>query len=209
MGMDQDNLVILPIRAVQRRLAGDDRVAEIMVSAVSTTAIDGVRDELDALMRERRGVQSDAAVNFHIRDTREAATTIAAITTALTAFLAAVASVSLLVGGIGIMNVMLVSVTERTREIGVRLAIGALESDIRLQFLVEAAVLSGVGGAAGVVVGVSGTALAALALGVPLVLSPEVAVVAVASSCGLGVLFGWIPARRAARLEVIDAIRHA
>ncbi|MDP2309692.1 MAG: ABC transporter permease [Pseudomonadota bacterium] len=209
MGNDRDDLVVMPIRAVQRRLVGSSDVGSIMVSARRAQDLDQVQADLDALMRERRHIAGDASVDFTIRDTREMAQMMSGITGTLTAFLTAVAGVSLVVGGIGIMNMMLVSVTERTREIGIRMAIGALESDIRTQFLVEAAVLAGFGGVLGAVFGIAGIVAGATALGLPVIVSPLVVGVAVGFSALMGVGFGWVPARRAARLEPIDALRHS
>lgn len=208
MGMDQDNLIVMPLRAVQRRLVGSPAVSHIFVSARDNKGMDRTLAEVDALMRGRRHVTGDQTVDFQIRDTREMASTLSGITNILTAFLAAVASVSLLVGGIGIMNIMLVSVTERTREIGIRMAIGALEGDIRTQFLVEAGVLSFVGGLLGVLLGLAATALGAHLIDVPFVLNPALILGALSFSALMGVAFGWIPAHRAARLEPIDALRH-
>jgi putative ABC transport system permease protein len=208
MGMDQDDMVILPIRTVQRRLLGTDDVSMIYVSAERAQDIDQVQADLEALLRERRHVTGETTVNFSIRDTREMAAMMSGITGMLTGFLAAVASVSLLVGGIGIMNIMLVSVTERTREIGIRMAIGALESDIRTQFLVEAVVLSLFGGVLGVGVGLLGTLAGAVALGIPFVFQPLTIVLSVGFCALMGIGFGWVPARNAARLEPIEALRH-
>jgi len=208
MGMDQDDLVLMPMRTVQSRILGSLDVGSISVSAKTAADMDQVRADIDAVLRERRGVTSDETVNFSVHDTREMASTLGNITGVLTAFLAAVAGVSLLVGGIGIMNIMLVSVTERTREIGIRMAIGALESDIRTQFLVEAGVLAVCGGAVGAALGIGGTVAASLGFGIPLVISPTVVVISVVFSGLMGVGFGWVPARNAARLEPIDALRH-
>jgi putative ABC transport system permease protein len=158
-------------------------------------------------MRERRHITGDDTVNFEVRDTREMANMMGSITSTLTAFLAAVAGVSLFVGGIGIMNIMLVSVTERTGEIGIRMAIGALESDILAQFLVEAGVLSGLGGLAGALVGTLGTWLGATLLGLPVVVSVPTIVLSVGFSVLMGIAFGWVPAHRAAQLEPIEALR--
>ena len=208
MGMDQDDYVLMPIRAVQRRLVGSSDVGSILVSASSPEHIDQVSRDLDALMRERRHTTSDDTVNFQVRDTREMAATMSSITGVLTAFLAAVAGVSLLVGGIGIMNIMLVSVTERTPEIGIRMAVGALEGDIRTQFLVEAVVLSSFGGILGVILGLLGTWGGSALLDVPFVVQPLTVGVSVAFSALMGVGFGWVPAHRASKLEPIDALRH-
>jgi putative ABC transport system permease protein len=159
-------------------------------------------------MRERRHIATDAAEDFQVQDMQEVTRMVTSTTAILTAFLSAVAAVSLLVGGIGIMNIMLVSVTERTREIGIRLAIGARERDVLLQFLIEAVVMSAFGGVIGILIGLAGSAAAASALNIPFVLRPEVIVIAVLFSAGVGVAFGYFPARRAARLDPIEALRH-
>ena len=146
--------------------------------------------------------------DFNVMNMEQIATTLSGTTQVLTALLGAVAGVSLLVGGIGIMNIMLVSVTERTREIGIRLAIGAMEREVLTQFLVEAVVLSSFGGLLGITLGITGSALSAAPLGVPLVLDPSIVLVAFLFSAGVGVIFGYFPARQAARLDPIDALRH-
>ncbi|HEX3993579.1 MAG TPA: FtsX-like permease family protein, partial [Acetobacteraceae bacterium] len=155
-----------------------------------------------------RHVLAGQSDNFTVQDLQEISKTIASTTAILTAFLAAVAAVSLLVGGIGIMNVMLVSVTERTREIGIRLAIGARERDVLLQFLIEAVVMSGIGGIVGVTIGLLGSAAVAALLKLQFILEPGVIVIAVLFSAAVGVGFGYFPARRAARLDPIEALRH-
>ncbi len=207
MGMDQDDRVVAPVRFVQRRLLGSTEISRVMISADTPEHLDEVASALDATVRELRHVRSDDTVDFEIRDTRQMASTLGGIMTVLTGVLSGVAGVSLLVGGIGVMNVMLVSVTERTHEIGVRLAVGALEEDVMAQFLAEAAVLAAFGGLLGTVLGIGVTAIGAAILGVPLVVSPLSVMLAVAGSAGIGVVFGWVPARRAARLEPIDALR--
>jgi putative ABC transport system permease protein len=208
MGMDQDDFVLLPISTVQRRLLGDDDVSMIFVSVDGGEHMDAAVRDLDDLLRQRRHVASDDAVDFQVMDTREFSSFINGIMQVLTLFLAAVASVSLLVGGIGIMNIMLVSVTERTREIGIRLAIGALERDVLTQFLVEAMVLSAFGGTLGLGVGLLGSWIGARLIGIPFTFDPLVAVGAVAFSALVGVVFGFWPARRAARMKPIDALRY-
>ncbi len=208
MGMDQDNVILAPLGLVQRRMLGSTDISTILVSVDEVEHMDMASGSLELLLRKRRHVTSDDTVNFEIRDTREMAARVSGITNLLTAFLAAVAAVSLLVGGIGIMNIMLVSVTERTREIGIRMSIGALEGDVMLQFLVEAVVLSGLGGLAGVLVGIGLTAIGSVALDVPFVIEPVVTSCALIFSALMGVVFGYWPARRAARLEPIDALRH-
>lgn len=207
MGMDQDDLLVAPIGLVQRRLLGSTDIDRVLLSIDDPANTDLVIADLDVVVRELRHVTSDDTVNFQIRDTRELASRIGGVTTVLTGLLSAVAAVSLVVGGIGIMNVMLVSVTERTHEIGIRMAVGALEGDVMAQFLIEAASLAALGGVAGVAVGIVATAVGAAVLDVPFVVVPSAVIVAVVASAGMGVVFGWMPARRAARLAPIDALR--
>ena len=159
-------------------------------------------------MRERRRLSANEEDNFTIRDMREIAQTVQGVTAVLTAFLGAIAAVSLIVGGIGIMNIMLVSVTERTREIGIRLAVGARESDVLSQFLIEAVILSAAGGVIGIVLGLFMSWGAAGALGIPFVFDPLIVVVSFGFSAVVGVIFGFFPARRAARLDPIEALRY-
>ena len=207
-GQDQDDLIIMPLRAVQRRIAGNSDVGMIWISVAQASQIDDARGRIGQLMRERRHIGTGAAPDFDVRDMQEITRMVQSTTGILTAFLAAVAAVSLLVGGIGIMNIMLVSVTERTREIGIRLAIGARARDVLLQFLIEAVVMSALGGVVGVVIGLAGSAAGADALDLPFVFEPAVVVIAVLFSAAVGVGFGFFPARRAARLDPIEALRH-
>jgi putative ABC transport system permease protein len=207
-GMDQDDFLVMPLRTFQRRLAGSTDVGMIYVSARSESALGKAKAQIEALMRERRRIPPGGEADFTVRDMKEIADTLSSVTGALTALLGAIAAVSLLVGGIGIMNIMLVSVTERTREIGVRLAIGALAQEVLLQFLVEAIVLSLFGGILGMVLGLGGSLLAASALGLPFLVSPTVVVGALVFSAMIGVGFGYAPARKAASLNPIDALRH-
>lgn len=159
-------------------------------------------------MRERRRVTAGEDDDFHVRDMQEIVSTLTSTTRILTALLGAVAAVSLLVGGIGIMNIMLVSVTERTREIGIRLAIGALEREVLMQFLIEAVVLSSFGGLFGIIVGLIASSVGAYILGMPFILNSEIIVIAFLFSAAVGVIFGFFPAQKAARLDPIDALRH-
>jgi putative ABC transport system permease protein len=207
-GHDQDDLVVVPIRGFQRRIAGNRDVNTIYITAQSGHLIPKVKQGVEALMRQRRHIKSGEEDDFYVRDIQEIAERVTSTTETLTALLGAVAAVSLLVGGIGIMNIMLVSVTERTREIGIRLAIGALERDVLRQFLVEAVVLASIGGITGIVLGLSGSAAASPMLGVPFVFDPVITLVAFLFSAGVGVVFGYFPARKAARLNPIDALRH-
>jgi len=207
-GGDQDEIVVVPVRMFQRRLAGNTRIDNIYLSAQTEAEIPLVKAEVEKLMRERRKVAEDAQSDFNVRDMTEVSTMVQSTTGVLTAFLSAIAAVSLLVGGIGIMNIMLVSVTERTREIGIRLAIGALEKEVMLQFLVEAAMLSAFGGLVGISLGLLGAAAIAPALNVPFTLQPSTVLTAFAFSAAVGIVFGFMPARRAARLDPIEALRH-
>ena len=207
-GQDQDDTIVMPIAAVQRRLTGTDDVQQIFVSAVSAPQLKPVQNSIETLMRERRRIRAGEQENFLIRDIQSISSLVESTTALLTAGLSAVAAISLLVGGIGIMNIMLVSVTERTREIGIRLAIGALERDVLLQFLIEAVLLSCVGGLIGAVLGLTASAVIAYAIGVPFVLSPWVVVVSFVFSAAVGIVFGFFPARRAAGLDPIEALRY-
>jgi putative ABC transport system permease protein len=193
MGQDQDDVVLVPIRTVQRRLAGTNDVSTIYVTAAASRSTARVKAQIEDLMRERRRIAPRAEDNFSVRDMQEIAETMSAATGTLTALLGAIAAVSLLVGGIGIMNIMLVNVTERTREIGIRLAIGALANEVLLQFLVEAVVLSLIGGALGIAIGLGGSYAATRALGVPFVIAPDILVLAFAFSALIGVAFGYLP----------------
>jgi putative ABC transport system permease protein len=207
-GMDQDDIVIVPLRMFQRRIAGNSDISTIWVSAQEGTDTAKVQADIERLFRERRNITTGKEDDFSVRDMKQIAQTQTATTTVLTGLLAAVAGVSLLVGGIGIMNIMLVSVTERTREIGIRLAIGALEGQVLMQFLVEAIVLSGLGGLIGIMLGLALAGLATRALEVPFMLDPTIVLVAFAFSAIVGVVFGYFPARRAAHLDPIEALRH-
>jgi len=208
MGMDQDDIVLIPLRTFQRRVAGNTDVRSILVSVRESASTERVQADIETLLRERRHVAPGADDNFMVVDMKEITRTLAGTTQVLTALLGAVAAVSLLVGGIGIMNIMLVSVTERTREIGIRLAIGAMERDVLLQFLVEAVVLACCGGILGVLVALGGSLALARVLGVPFVLDLGIMLVAFAFSAAVGVLFGYFPARRAAHLDPIQALHY-
>jgi putative ABC transport system permease protein len=208
MGTDQDDVVLLPLRAFHRRLAGNTDIGTIAISAQDGIDTSKVQADVERLLRERRNIARGQEDDFSVRDMRQLAQTVAGTTAMLTGLLGAVAAVSLLVGGIGIMNIMLVSVTERTREIGIRLAIGALESQVLMQFLVEAVVLSLFGGLLGILLGLGLAWLATGGLQVPFMVDPMIVLVAFGFSALVGVVFGYFPARRAARLDPIEALRH-
>jgi putative ABC transport system permease protein len=207
-GNDQDDFVLLPLAVFQRRIAGNNDIGTIAVSAVSEGATRKVQAQIETLMRERRRIAPGQADDFTVNDMKEISDALTSITAALTALLGAVAAVSLLVGGIGIMNIMLVSVTERTREIGIRLAIGARGHEVLLQFLVESVVLCVIGGVLGMVLGLVGSYFAGRALGFPFVLLPQVVLIAFLFSACVGIAFGYLPARKAAGLNPIEALRH-
>ena len=208
MGSDQDDFVLMPIRVFQRRVAGNFNISQIVMGVREGRSTERAKSQLTALLRERRRIGYGQEDNFSIMDMSEFSEALSSITGALTALLAAIAGVSLVVGGIGIMNIMLVSVTERTREIGIRLAIGARGFEVMLQFLVEAVVLSTLGGVLGILFGLGGSYAATRALGFPFVVSPAIMIVAFAFSAAVGVAFGFFPARKAARLNPIEALRH-
>ena len=206
-GSDQDSIIVLPLRTYHRRIAGNTRISTISISVTEAADILRVQRDAEDVLRERRRVAPGEEDDFTIRDMTQIANTMASTTTILTGLLGAVAAVSLLVGGIGIMNIMLVSVTERTREIGIRLAIGALERQVLSQFLVESIVLALFGGMIGIALGLAIAAAGSALMDVPFSADPAVVALAFAVSALIGVIFGYFPARRAARLDPIEALR--
>ena len=210
-GRDQDDAVIVPITTAQTKLFGNPfpgTVRFISVQAKSAAVMDEAEEDMKQLLRQRHRIQPGGEDDFSVRNLTAAAQTASAAAQALSMMLGAIGSISLLVGGIGIMNIMLVSVTERTREIGIRLAIGAQERDILTQFLVEATVLSLIGGLLGIALGLGLALLASSTMSIPFDPSPTVIVFAVAFSAMIGTVFGFFPALRGARLDPIDALRH-
>jgi putative ABC transport system permease protein len=208
IGQDQDDMILMPLRTVQRRLRANTDVSTIFLSARADRSTQSVEQQTEALLRQRRGLQAGQESDFMVRDMQEVAETMSQATGTLTALLGAIAAVSLLVGGIGIMNIMLVNGTERTREIGVRLAIGALASDVLIQFLLEAVVLSAFGGVLGIGLGLGLSWSVTHALGLPFLVKPPILMLAFGFSAMVGVLFGFLPARKAASLNPIEALRH-
>lgn len=208
MGADQDDTIVMPLRTVQRRLTGSTEIRMIMVSGRKDASTDKIKSQLEQLLRERRKIGPNESDDFNVLDTKQIAEALSSTLRTMTLLLGAVAAVSLLVGGIGIMNIMLVSVTERTREIGIRLAIGALEREVLLQFLIEAVVLSSFGGVIGIVLATVASVGLAQLLGLPYALDVQINLLAFGFSAAIGVIFGYFPARNAARLNPIDALRH-
>ncbi|MEJ2170223.1 MAG: ABC transporter permease [Desulfobacterales bacterium] len=206
-GTDQDDFVLIPLRTLQRRIIGNSDVRVIYVSALDGVSTEKVKQDIERLMRQRRRISATQDDDFNVRDMKEIVSTLTGTTRILTALLGAVAAVSLLVGGIGIMNIMLVSVTERTREIGTRLAIGALEREVLLQFLVEAVVLSVFGGIFGIFLGLLGAVVGSRLLNVPFIFNPGIVMIAFVYSGAVGIIFGLFPARKAAGLDPIEALR--
>jgi putative ABC transport system permease protein len=205
---DQDDTVIVPLHTLQRRVTGSRRVDSLAVSMQDGADSAPLKASLRQLMRERRKLDEGDDDNFNIFDTQQLAETLASTMGVLTSLLGAVAAVSLLVGGIGIMNIMLVSVTERTREIGLRLAVGALESEVLLQFLIEAVVLSALGGLVGIVIATGASYVLAGVMVVPYAFDPTINLLSLVFSAFIGVVFGYFPARSAARMDPIVALRH-
>lgn len=208
MGMDQDDLVLIPLRAFERRISGDRDISLIYVSVEDESLTEKVQNDIAYLMRQRRHLAPNEDDNFNVMDMKEITRMLTGTTQVLTALLGTVAAVSLIVGGIGIMNIMLVSVTERTREIGTRLAIGALEREVLMQFLVEAVVLSSTGGLLGILLGLLACVGLKDILLVPFVFNPGIVLVSFLFSAAVGVIFGYFPARKAAHLDPIEALRH-
>ncbi len=207
-GGDQDDIVLMPLKTVQRRLTGNRDVRLMLVGVDQAYSTTRVQSALTDLLKERRGITPGKDDDFFVFDTKQINDTVATTTGLLTGIVTAVASISLIVGGIGIMNIMLVSVTERTREIGIRLAIGAVAREVLMQFLIEAIALSCLGGLIGLVVAQGVIALLVPVLKVSWMFDPQINIIAFGISALIGVVFGYFPARRAAALNPIDALRH-
>ncbi len=207
-GMDQDDIIITPLSMYQRRISGNKDISIVLISVKEQDLIEEAKNSITLLMQERRGIRFGDNDDFNIRDMKDLLDTMTSTTKMLTYLLGAVAAISLLVGGIGIMNIMLVSVTERTKEIGIRLAIGAMESEVLLQFLVEAIALSTFGGIIGIVLGLTIAYVGANIFDIPFIFNEKIILISFVFSTFIGVLFGYFPAKKAAMLNPIDALRH-
>lgn len=207
-GSDQDDTIIVPLKMLQRRITGKQDISSIIILVQDNISTETVTNALRLLFRERRGIKGKTPENFRIRDMKDIIETLSSTTQMLTMLLGAVAAISLVVGGIGIMNIMLVSVTERTREIGIRLAIGALEREVLLQFLVESIVLSSLGGVLGIIFGVLIAFVVTSIYDIPFIINQNIIIIAFIFSTLIGIVFGYFPAKKAATMNPIDALRH-
>ena len=207
-GQDDNDVILMPLKTFQRRISGKPDVQTISVTFRDGASAEDVISQIQALMRERRHLSGDTNDDFNVFDMKQISSMLTGITGVLTGLLSAVAAISLLVGGIGIMNIMLVSVTERTREIGIRMAVGATEFQVLMQFLVEAVVLSLIGGILGIIFGLALGAAGSYALNIGFFPDYRIIIASFIFSAVVGVVFGFFPARRAARLDPIEALRH-
>lgn len=207
-GTDQDDLVLVPIKMFQRRISGNRNIPMILASVKENYPLQTAKEQIRRVLRESRNIKKGEADNFSVRSMTALLDTLSQITSMLTVMLGAVAAISLVVGGIGIMNIMLVSVTERTREIGIRMAIGAMRQDILIQFLIESIVLSGLGGIVGVLLGLAITVGVAESMDITLIIDPSITMISLLFSMLIGIVFGIIPARKAANMNPIDALRY-
>ena len=207
-GADQDDVVMIPYTTMQKRVLSITYVHSIIVSTVSAERNQAVQENIGPLLRDRHRLQPDQDDDFTVRNLSDVAEAASSTANVMAVLLGSIASVSLLVGGIGIMNIMLVSVTERTREIGIRMAVGARSRDIMLQFLVEAVVMAAIGGALGILIGIGSSNLIHRLMNWPILVRPDIVALALLVSGGVGVFFGFYPARKAARLDPIEALRY-
>ncbi len=207
-GTDQDDVVMIPYTTMQKRIMAITHVQSIVVSAVSAEKTQEAQQQMTALLRQRHRIQPNQDDDFFIRNLSDIAEAAQNSATVMAILLGSIASVSLLVGGIGIMNIMLVSVTERTREIGIRMAVGARKKDIMLQFIVEAVVMAAIGGALGTLLGIGSSSAINQMMEWPVLIRPDIVVLALLVSGGVGIFFGFYPAQKAANLDPIEALRY-
>ena len=208
MGMDQDDLILAPYTAVQKRILAITHLQEIFCSAITEEATDQAIDEISEILRTNHKIKAEDDDDFNIRSQAELSSMMSSTTNMMTVLLACIAGISLLVGGIGIMNIMYVSVTERTREIGLRMSIGAKGRHIMLQFLIESVIISITGGLIGVILGVGASLAIKFIAGWPIYIQPWSVILSFAVCSLTGIFFGWYPARKAAGLDPIEAIRY-
>jgi putative ABC transport system permease protein len=208
MSEDQDDAIVVPLTTLQKKITGQPWLRFVMVSAKSRAASYAAQQQIESLLRDRHRMRPDQPNDFTVRNLADMADLASETGKVMTLLLASIAGISLAVGGLGIMNIMLVSVTERTREIGVRLAIGATETDVQLQFLTEAVVMSMIGGALGIIIGLVAALVLATAAGWPILISPSAIAGATAVAIAVGIFFGFYPAQKAARLDPIEALRY-
>jgi putative ABC transport system permease protein len=207
-GADQDDQIFVPITTLQRRLIGDERIGLLLATARSEHVLDRAKETIVRTLRQRHHLRAGMSDDFDVSTVREMAELAEILTATMQILVGVIASISLVVGGIGIMNIMLVSVTERTREIGIRMAVGATSADVLAQFLIEALVLSLVGGLLGVTLGVVAAGALAYFVNWPLTVSPFIVALAFIVSAGVGIFFGYYPALKASRLDPIDALHY-
>jgi putative ABC transport system permease protein len=207
-GQNQDDRILIPYTTAMKRITGDRYLRSINVQVVSSERMDAAQQQITSLLRQRHRLAADREDDFNIFNQKEIADTVSSITGVITVLLGSIAGISLLVGGIGIMNIMLVSVTERTREIGIRIAVGAQPFAIKLQFLIEAMILSVLGGLVGVIFGVGVSRLIQVVADFKAIVSIGSVVLAFGVSCAIGIFFGFYPAQKAAALDPIDALRY-
>jgi putative ABC transport system permease protein len=208
LGVDQDDQIFVPLATLQHKLVGRESIAMLLAAARSLDTIDDAQAGITRTLRRRHHIKADAAPDFDVSSVQELSAFAVTMTRTLQILVGIIASISLVVGGVGIMNMMLVSVTERTREIGIRMAVGATPADVLSQFLIEAVVLALLGGLVGVVLGIAAAVGMAHVAGWPAIVSPRIILLAFAITAGVGVFFGYYPAWRASRLDPIDALHY-